>query len=425
MTRVQIRPSTAAGRVPAPSSKSYTHRFLLAAHLSGRRSRVRHPLVSDDTDRSARALQSLGSSVRRRAEVWTVTPARATGRGSPRVIDCGESGTTLRLLTAMAALQAAPVRFEGSGRLPVRPMRPLLRALSELGAEVRGSTSRRSLPFELRGPIHGGTVDLEVGTSSQFTSALLFALPTVQPDSRIRAVGQPVSEPYVRATLEVLQRHGVRVHSRASGYVVPGGQQFRGGDMDVPGDASSAAYLWAAAALTGGRVAVDRIPERWPQADLAVLGVLRQYGAHVDRVGDRVTVEGDRHRPIRVNLDGAPDLYPLVGVLAASAPGSSEIRGAAHVAQKESNRKVETVRLARAMGAKVRSSSQGLAIEGTASVRPLRLERLTDHRLVMSATVASLIAGGPSVVGEASAVRKSFPRFFEVLRALGGEVASA
>jgi len=411
----RVRPSVVHGSAQAPSSKSYTHRFALAAHLSARPGRVRCPLVSEDTVRTARALRALGSSVELKRKEWRIAPGPGTEPRRVRTIDCGESGTTLRLLTAAAALQRGRYRFVGIGRLPHRPMGPLLDALVELGASVTPGGLATALPFEIRGPIHGGTVHLAVDLSSQFTSALLFALPTLRPRSTVRTVGRPVSTPYVRATLAVMRRQGIRCSALQDGFHVPGGQRYAAVNAAVPGDASSAAYLWAAAALTGGGISIRGIPTWWPQADLAILPLLRQYGAEVGRRGATIRVHGVRRRPFRVRLTDAPDLYPLAGVLAASAPGRSYLLGAEHVVAKESNRRQGTIQLVRALGARVRAVDGGLAIDGTPRLRPVRLRGFHDHRLVMSGAVGALAAESASEIGDSRAVEKSFPEFFRVL----------
>lgn len=422
MSTARVRPAEVRGAVQAPPSKSYTHRFVLAAHLSGRASRVRLPLVSADTLRTARAVRTLGSSVDFARGEWTISPDAAGPSRRVRTIDCGESGTTLRLMAASAALRAERYRFVGSGRLPHRPMAPLLDALRGLGATVVADRASAGLPFELRGPIHGGDVALAVDESSQFTSALLFALPTVRPGSTIRAVGTPVSEPYVRASVAVIRGLGVRLRASGTGFLIPGGQRYDAVDATVPGDASSAAYLWAAAALTGGTVTVRGVPLSWPQADLAVLDLLSRFGAEVDRRRAGITVRGGGRRPFRVRLTATPDLYPLAGVLAAAAPGTSYLVGAEHVAAKESDRRAETARLVRAMGARARDLPGALAVEGVRRPRPLRLRQAHDHRIVMSAAVGALAASGSSEVGDAGAVGKSFPEFFTTLGGLGVEV---
>jgi 3-phosphoshikimate 1-carboxyvinyltransferase len=416
---VRIGPGTIRGRVAAPASKSYTHRALVLGHLARRRFTVRNPLDSDDTRRTAAGLGALGSRVRRRRRQWVVEGGRELSRRR-RSIDCGESGTTLRFLTAVAARQSVPVRLAGSARLGERPMAALLDALRGLGVSVHARAS--GFPIEVRGPLNGGRIRLNASTSSQFVSALLLVLPTLEEDSELHLTGTVVSAPYIDATLAVVRHHGIRVVRSGRDFRIPGGQRFQGSEFLVPGDASSAAYLWAAAAVGGGRIRVSGLPARWPQADFAILSVLRQYGARVERDGDAVTVASGTRRAFSVDLTDAPDLYPLAGVLAATAQGSSRLRGAPHIVHKESDRRAGTVRLARALGARARESPGMLAIEGTETARALDLTDLTDHRLVMSAAVGALAAKEPSRIGDAAAVGKSFPGFWTTLARVGAGV---
>jgi 3-phosphoshikimate 1-carboxyvinyltransferase len=416
----RLRPSVASGEAVAPPSKSYTHRALVAARLSARRYSIERPLDAEDTRRTVMALRRLGSSVRTARSRWTVEPRRSPlPRGRAR-IDCGESGTTLRFACALAALGDRPVEFTGEGRLAFRPMDGLVAALEEAGVSVERPPSGRSLPLTVRGPMHGGRLRVGASESSQFTSALLLALPTVAEDSTLLLEGRPVSVPYVEATEAVLRAHRVRVDPIPRGYRIPGGQHYRGGRFVVPGDASSAAYLWAAGAVTGGEVRVRGVPSDWPQADLAVLDLLERFGASVRRTPDGAAVRGGRRRPFRLSLTSSPDLYPLAGVLAATAVGESRLLGAPQIEAKESNRRLETARLARAMGASVRSVRGGLAIRGAPRVRRFALRGLSDHRIVMSAAVGALVAEGPCTLADASAVAKSFPGFFDALGALVG-----
>lgn len=420
MSVVRLFPHRVAGSVVAPPSKSYTHRALVAAHLSGRAYRVVNPLDSDDTRATARGLTALGTPVHRRRGVWTVGPP-SSDRVSPLVrIDCGESGTTLRFLTAVAALSDRRVVLRGRGRLPQRPVASLLRALAALGATAR--VVPPSSAVEVQGPIHSGRVSLDASESSQFASALLFALPTLEGDSVLRLTGPIVSAPYIEATLAVLAHHRVRVHPTRRVYRIPGGQRYRRVTFHVPGDASSAAYLWTAAAVTGGKVRVTGLPNAWPQADGAILSLLHRAGAKVTASPESATVEGPVDRPFSVDLTDTPDLYPLAGVLASVVRGRSLLLGASHVAGKESDRRVGTERVARGLGARVRRVPGGLAVEGTGSPRPLSLRDLSDHRMVMSAAVGALVAEGPSSIGDARAVDKSFPKFWEVLHQLSGGV---
>lgn len=424
MTTVRIRPGPVSGAIRAPGSKSYTHRALVVGHLSGRRFRIRRPLASDDTVATALAMTRLGTPVHRRPDAWQVEPESSGPSKAPTVIDCGESGTTLRFASALAGLRDRKVRIVGATRLSERPIDELLRALNVLGAKCR-HVRRKGLPIEVVGPITGGRVTLDASQSSQFASALLLALPTLEGDSEIEMLGKVVSEPYLDATLAVLSHHGVIVDRRGRSFRIPGKQRFRGTSFGVPGDASSAAYLWAAAAVAGGSVRVDGVPSTWPQADLAVLDLLELAGATVVRRVNEAAVTGARRKPFRVDLTRSPDLYPLAGVLAATTEGVSRIVGAEHVALKESDRKGETAFLARQLGAKVESSSSDLRIEGTLRPRALHVRHLTDHRVVMSAAVGALAGDGESVIGDRNAVRKSFPGFWSALRAVSGEVRSS
>ncbi|MGI0130181.1 MAG: 3-phosphoshikimate 1-carboxyvinyltransferase, partial [Thermoplasmata archaeon] len=335
-------------------------------------------------------------------------------------LDCGESGTSLRFLSALAARSGKAVRLRGRGRLPLRPIAELFDALECLGATIDRPRGPRFLPATVRGPLRGGRVRLDASRSSQFASALLLTLPTVPGDSTLDLVGPIVSAPYLDATLAVLRHHRVRVSRRGRRFSIPGGQRYLGKGIMVPGDASSAAYFWAAAAITGGKVSISGIPAGWPQADLAILDLLDSAGATVVRSPDGGSVEGDRLRGFSVDLTESPDLYPLAGVIAASIPEPSRLAGAAHVVHKESDRREGTLRLARAMGADARLERGDLVIRGSARPRGFSLRGLLDHRLVMSAAVGALHGTTPSILDDARVVAKSFPGFWSALASLRG-----
>ncbi|HXY12276.1 MAG TPA: 3-phosphoshikimate 1-carboxyvinyltransferase [Thermoplasmata archaeon] len=425
MTVVRIQPGTANGVVRCPPSKSYTHRALVVGHLSGRSFRIRNPLDSDDTRATADALVSLGTSVDRRTHEWKLRPSsRARPAPGRQTINCRDSGTTLRFASALAALGDRPVALTGSPRLSERPIDDLLRTLRELGARARHLRAS-ALPLEIQGPLHSGRVSLDSSKSSQFASALLLVLPALAGDSMLTLRGRLVSWPYVESTLAILHQQGVRVSRRGRVFHVPGSQRILQSEFRVPGDASSAAYLWAAAAISGGTVRVRGLPMTWPQADLAVLSLLRSAGADVTYHVDGATVSANRRVPFRVDLTNAPDLYPLAGVLAATTPGPSRIEGADHVVLKESDRRAETATLAERFGAGVRSTKRGLEIRGTPHPRPLHALRMKDHRLVMSAAVGALGGDRPSSIGDRDSVSKSFPGFWEALESLSRGTVSA
>jgi 3-phosphoshikimate 1-carboxyvinyltransferase len=339
------------------------------------------------------------------------------GRGArDRRVRCGASGTTYRFLAAVSALSPRPTRFYGTPRLGLRPIFPLLRALRQHGADVRpGSTS--GFPVRIVGPLRSGEFRITGSESSQFVSALLFVLPRLSGRSTLDVEGPLVSVPYVRATLAVLRAHGVRVTGPMGHWAVEGNQAFDAEGFDVPGDASSAAYLWAAGAISGGSVTVTGVSARWPQADRAILDLLGSAGVSVRARGSAVCVSGRPTEPFDVELTPSPDLFPLAGAVAALIPGESILRGAPQISGKESDRRAATIELVRRLGGRARSGTDGLHIQGTRRPAAVAGARWTDHRLVMSAAVASLGAGGR--LAHAETVTKSFPGFWSTLARLG------
>ncbi len=263
---------------------------------------------------------------------------------------------------------------------------------------------------------------LDASESSQYLSALLLTLPAIEGRSRLRQVGESVSAPYVDATLDVLDRRGVSWLRNRRRYSIEGPQRYRGGRVRIPGDASSAAYLWAAAAATRGSVCVRGIPRERPQADLRILEILERMGASVVQRHSGIRVNGSHLRGIDVELSDAPDLMPLVGTLGALAEGRSRLRGARHAIFKESDRRLATRRLVLALGGRARLSRSTLLIEPGRLPEATRFPRSDDHRVVMSAAVSALRTG-PASISDARAVDKSYPGFWVDLEALGARIS--
>lgn len=425
MSAVIVHPGPVSGSLRAPSSKSYTHRALVVGFLSGAPYRLERPLDADDTRRTAEGLRRLGARVDLGRTRWTVEAPKPGGRErAPITIDCGESGTTLRLLTCVAALQDRPVTFVGRGRLGHRPIRGLLSSLGRSGVAVDAPPHGSSLPYTVRGPVHGGRIAVPVGQTSQFLTGLLLSLPFCRVGSRLLVDGPFVSAPYVRSTLALLRRHGVAVRSDRKGFTVTPVHGTLPDRFAVPADASAAAALWGLAASAGGRVVVRGLDPQLPQADEAVLDALRDMGAEVELLRSGASVTGPVTRPVRLDLDPTPDLMPLAGVLAAGVPGRSLLVGAAHAALKESDRRTATARLAKALGARVSASRGAIAITGRRPLRSVCRRGLRDHRLFMAAVVAAVAADAPSTLGDPQALAKSYPRFLQDARHLGVRVRS-
>ncbi|WP_290811074.1 3-phosphoshikimate 1-carboxyvinyltransferase, partial [Halovivax sp.] len=282
---VTISPSTVAGTARAPPSKSYTHRAILAAGY-GEGAVVRDPLWSADTRATARAVEAFGGDVERDDE-GHLEIVGFDGRPAvpDDVIDCENSGTTMRLVTAAAALADGTTVLTGDESLRSRPQGPLLDALGELGADARSTRGNGQAPLVVDGPIGGGSVSIPGDVSSQYVTALLMAGAATDPGIEIDMETELKSAPYVDVTIEVLADFGVAAAATDAGFAVDGGQRYGpgAGEYAVPGDFSSISYLVAAGAVAGeaGPVRVEGARPS-AQGDAAIVEHAARFGADVD-----------------------------------------------------------------------------------------------------------------------------------------------
>lgn len=412
-----VRPSPLTGRIVAPRSKSYTHRATIVAALSERPVVVERPLESEDTHTTLQGLARMGTRVSTSAGQWSVDGTSLLNPARGAEVHCRSSGTTLRFLLSLAALRPVATRFRSSRQLAGRPLQPLVSCLRQRGARIRRSSSAR---LTVTGPLRAGRFVLDASESSQFLSSLLLALPRLDGPSTIAVSGELPSGPYVEATEFLLRRVHAPVRRSGSLWRVPAPTAYALRRIRIPGDASSAAPLWAGGALPGGDVEVSGLDRRWPQADLDVLTLLERAGSrvHRTRTGARVRHGGLRH--FSFLFDRCPDLLPVAGVIASFArSGTSRLVGGAQAAHKESDRLFETGRLAHALGARVERQARELRIHPGVLPRTLRYRPPEDHRLVMAAAVAATGLAGPSRLSLAGAVRKSYPGFWADLARLG------
>lgn len=415
---------TVNARVRLPGSKSVTHRAFLMAALADGDSTIGNPLRAEDTLLTARALEQLGVRIRWDDAGVSVTPPprRWSRPGGPLLL--GNSGTSTRLLLAVAAAGEGRFVFDGSARLRERPMSPVLEALERLGAGVRWLARPGCLPVEIQGcGLSGGEVEVDASESSQFLSALLMAAPCARGEMRIGWKQPVASFPYVRLTLSMMKDAGITLFtSGENGIVIPAPQTYSPLRMTVEGDFSSASYFWAAAAVTGGAVHTSPLSRKSAQGDRRLLDILECMGCGVswEEEGVRVTGAGAGNlNAVNVDMNDIPDMVPTLAVLAAFARGTTRIRNVAHLRVKESDR-LRTVALELAkLDVPVSELPDGLEILG-GEARPPRvpIESHNDHRIAMAFAVAGLRTGGMAIRG-AAAVAKSFPAFWDILDGLG------
>ncbi|MDL0121859.1 3-phosphoshikimate 1-carboxyvinyltransferase, partial [Halobacterium salinarum] len=343
-------------------------------------------------------------------------------------IDCANSGTTMRLVTAAAALADGTTVLTGDKSLRARPHGPLLDALSGLGGTARSTRGNGQAPLVVDGPVSGGSVALPGDVSSQFVTALLMAGAVTETGIETDLTTELKSAPYVDITLDVLDGFGVSAGETAAGYRVPGGQAYApsGGEYAVPGDFSSASYLLAAGALAAADGAAVVVEGMHPsaQGDAAIVDVLERMGADIDWDTESgvITVQRSELSGVEVGVADTPDLLPTIAVLGAAADGTTRITDAEHVRYKETDRVAAMAESLSKLGASVEERPDELVVRGgDTELSGASLDGRGDHRLVMALAVAGLVADGETTIAGSEHVDVSFPDFFEVLAGLGAD----
>lgn len=416
--RPSNRPPDAVFR--AVPSKSDTHRALVAAALARGESAVEFPLRADDTARTREALAALGARFAAFPTGWRVegTAGRIAGGAS---LELGESGTTCRLLAAIAALGEAPSTLDGAPRLRERPMRPLLDALASLGARVDADARTGGLPVRIGGPLRGGEVRVPGHPTSQFGSALLLVGARITGGIEVEIVPPRVSLPYLRMTRRTLERFGVPLLELDEGRFRVPATDYPGIPYRVEGDHSSASYLLAAAIATRGRVRVEGLDPASLQADAAFGPLLAAAGARVESGNEGIAVESTGTlAAFDVDLTDSPDLAPTVAVASLFADGRCRLRGLGHLRVKESDRLAALAENLTALGAAVVVEGDALIVTPPARLVAATVRTRSDHRLAMAFAVAGLRGPGV-VVDDASCVAKSNPGFWDDFAALEGD----
>ncbi len=427
------RPPAEPVRIRLPGSKYYTLRFLLVALLAEGESLVRNPALSDDTAVLVRALRPLGATAtweRLEPDGWQLR-VRGTG-GQLRVppggvIQAGNAGAVLRLLLGLGAvLPEARFATDHPDSLGRRPNADLVDALRSLGITVEAREPGGLLPITLRGgPPHGGAVTISGARSSQYLSALLFLAPLLGDGLQITVADTLRSAPLVRATLRALAAAGIRAEAAPDlrSFIVPGGQTYRAGIYDVPGDAPSAAAL-AAAAITAGVLARLETLDAAEEDVRALLAALEQLDAPIaerpTEGGGPLVIGPGRLRGARLDGDAIIDSVPVLVTAACFALGESRFENVATLRLKESDRIGDLCAELRRAGCDVEPLPDAIVVRGKPEGVPggVTVSGHDDHRLVQALAIAALRSEHGLIIDGADAVAKSYPGFFNDLEQL-------
>jgi len=409
----RIQPAVLGGTVRAIASKSDAHRLLILAALSRGETRLLMEQRSEDIDATISCLRALGAEI-------ALLPDGVFVRGIEQVrenplLDCGESGSTFRFLLPVACALCEHALFTGSGRLPERPIGELMRVIQTHGVAF----SAEQLPFATAGKLAGGDFSLPGNVSSQYLTGLLLALPTIRSDSTISLTTRLESAGYVEITLHALKRFGVQVRVQDGVYVVSGGQTIQSpGTLPVDGDWSNAAFFLAAGAL-GNPVTMTGLNPDSPQGDKAILDALRKFGARVEATTEAVRVSPAQLTGCTIDVGETPDLLPILAVLGACASGQTRLVNAARLRLKESDRLASVSAMLRALGGTVEELPDALVITGGALTGGT-VDSCRDHRIAMSAAIASIRCKQEVTILGADAVKKSYTAFYQDFNLLGG-----
>ncbi len=409
-------------RISVPGSKSITQRALVCAALASGRSRLSGPLDSEDTSYLRSALTALGVEIDDSAPGhWVVNGSAGTLSAPSGPIYMGNNGTGIRFMISVAALapKGAVTELTGNRRMEERPAAPLLRALSDWGVRAESIKGTGCPPIRIEGGgIEGGKTAVAASISSQFLSSLLLVAPYCRRPAVIGLDGPLVSRPYVDITTAVMKAFGVEVSERDNAFFVPQGA-YEGRQYLVEGDASSASYFFAAAAVTGSAVTVTNLPPEPLQGDAAFADILGSMGCRVEKDASEGTTvigpEQGRLSAIEIDMGRWPDVVPTLAVVAAFAQGTTVVRNVAHLRVKETDRITAVVNELNRIGVEAGELEDGLWVKGAADPNALRgalIQTYDDHRIAMSFAVAGLRVAGIEFQDK-SCVKKSFPDFWQ------------
>lgn len=413
---IRLKPCRFCGEVTAISSKSDAHRLLIASALSDRSTFIRCNARSADITATVNCLNSLGADIKFVDGGISVKPIKEKRKSA--VLDCNESGSTIRFLLPVAASLGTNTEFTGGGRLPERPLSPLREQMEAHGVVF---SPINVFPVKINGEMISGEFTIKGNISSQFITGLLFALPLLNGNSIINVIPPVESRPYIDMTLNTLKKFGITVTEKSNSFFIPGGQKYASpGTVESEGDWSNSAFFLTAGAVSG-KVTVTGLDVSSVQGDKQILTILKEMGAEITVEQGSITVKkGDLHG-INIDARNIPDLVPIISVAAAAAnDGETVITGAERLKIKESDRLTAVYESFKALGVDISKTDDGLVINKTGIVGGGAVSGYNDHRMVMALSVLSAVSSGDIILRGAEAVNKSYPNFFEDFSSLGG-----
>jgi len=410
-----VKPSKISGLVDAPASKSMVQRALAAALLAPEPAAILNVTYSSDAQAALRVIKALGARVTIRDKTVSIEGGmNPTGE----VLNCGESGLSMRMFSAVATLWHREITLTGEGSLLTRPVSMIEKPLKELGVTV--SSTQGCPPLTVKGPLSGGEAEVDGSVSSQFLTGLLIALPAASRDSCLK-VKNLKSTPYIDMTLTLLKSCGIRIENKDYKiFRIKGKQRYRVGEYRVEGDWSGASFLLVAGAL-GGDIRVTGLDPTSPQADRRIIDALQAAGAAVSLSSATIEIKKQSLSAFDFDATDCPDLFPPLVILACNCAGTTAIKGVERLKYKESNRAAVLQKEFTGLGARIRIEGDIMKIDGT-KLTGGTVDSHNDHRIAMAGALSAINAAGEIAITGSDCVAKSYPDFFEDFSAIGGIV---
>lgn len=416
MSDVKFSPFVPNGTVNVPPSKSDVHRAIICAAMANGVSRISPVALSNDIKATIGCIKALGADAVLENNVLTVDGTNMY-KNKTALLDCGESGSTLRFFIPIAAVGNINATFVGKGKLPQRPIGIFTEALPKAGTVCK---TEGGLPLEIKGQLKSGIFEIPGNVSSQFITGLLLALPILEGDSEIVLTSPLESVGYIAMTIRTMKQFGVNIQATEKGWHIKGVQSYKTCDYTTDGDWSQAAFFMVLGAVSG-KVTVKGVAKDSTQGDKKCAEILARFGAKVTQLDNEVTVEKGELKAITIDASQIPDLVPVLSVCAAFAEGTTKIINAERLRIKECDRLKATAELLNNLGGKVKELSDGLEITGVSSLKGGNVNGYNDHRIVMSAAVCAARSDEDITATFAMSINKSYPDFYIDYNSIGGK----
>ena len=424
MAELKIYPSKLKGEVKIPPSKSMAHRAIICAALSDGLCIIENIDYSDDIIATIDAMNSLGAKIVKHKDYIEVIGAYGSDEKpqETRIIDCNESGSTLRFLVPISLLFKGSSKFIGRGNLGKRPLTTYYNIFERQGIEY--SYEEGNLNLVINGELNPGTFEVEGNVSSQFITGLLFTLPLLKEDSKIIITTEMESKGYIDLTLRAMSDFGVEIiNNNYREFIIKGNQKYNARNYRVEGDYSQAAFFLCADSL-GNDVLCKDLDLNSLQGDKEVIDILERMNVvfNANDIGVKGTTNGELASTV---IDGSqcPDIIPVLTSVAALTKGTTEIINAGRLRIKECDRLAAVTSELNKLGAKIIEKEDGLVVTGVEKLQGgVEVWSHKDHRIAMTLAIASTRCEEPIVIKDYECIAKSYPKFFEDFKALGGNV---